>query len=91
MQLSIIINLDGSKTSAIALPEQNDTVAAGTVGHIAGWGLTQNINEPDNILRSVDVTVMEDKACREIWDSKLTVTDRMFCAYAEQKAPCIVM
>lgn len=95
IQTAMVIHLDGITTGAIGLPEQNEKVLAGTKGIIAGFGKTQNSNEPDNILRAVEVTVLDQKRCQALWDDYyvkiIDLTDRMFCAYARGQSPCIVM
>lgn len=63
----------------VPLPKVGDTnIEVGTVVTVSGWGKTQNKTESSRYLRAVDVPVVDQNGCNEVYNGK--VTARMFCA-----------
>lgn len=68
-----------SKVQAVALPKINDAdLATGTICLISGYGNTENSSESTNLLRAVEVPVIDQEVCNEAYTGR--VTPRMFCA-----------
>ncbi|XP_017080124.1 seminase [Drosophila eugracilis] len=48
---------------------------------VAGWGMTHaDDKDPENLLRTVSVPVIEKNYCREVYKHAAEITDSMFCA-----------
>jgi Trypsin len=58
--------------------ERSDTVPPGTVSLASGYGNDGNISGPSDVLRSVNVPVVDHKQCNNGFN--VTITDRMLCA-----------
>lgn len=79
LQLNQTLVLDSVKR-AIALPEQNETIADKTSCLVTGWGNTQNATESRNVLRAADVPIVNQRKCSRAYTSYGGVTPRMICA-----------
>lgn len=77
----------GLVTSAI-LPPVNSDVTQGTIGRVIGWGRILYGGEKPNILREVDLPVVNRTACQKPMQHK--IYDLMICAGGiEGKDACI--
>lgn len=65
----------------IALPNVDDAeIADETVCVVSGWGHINNHNESSNILRAVEVPIVNRKMCQESYIYTHTITPQMICA-----------
>ncbi|XP_053692371.1 trypsin-1-like [Sabethes cyaneus] len=79
LQLKKAIKL-GNASRVIKLPEQNESVADGTLCEVTGWGNTQSINESRHSLRAAYVPSFNQQDCNRAYGLYGGVTDRMLCA-----------
>ncbi|KAJ1086182.1 hypothetical protein NDU88_006306 [Pleurodeles waltl] len=64
----------------IPLPSRARDIAAGTVCSVAGWGWTQVDGPMSNVLREVNVTVVDNAVCKEELGLGRRLKDSMLCA-----------
>jgi trypsin len=79
LKLARSISLSAAK-QVVQLADANDTLEDGTWSLVSGWGNTQSIFEPSNILRAVAVPVVNQEQCNDDYAEFGGVTDRMLCA-----------
>lgn len=64
----------------ISLPHPGEKIADDTYTWTSGWGNTLNPNESNEILRKVDIPIVNREKCRLAYASRNAVTERMICA-----------
>lgn len=71
----------------INLIDAGEELEVGTNCIASGWGLTKNVNEPNDVLRAVVVPIIEDDICVKAYAEITKVTSHMLCAgfYGEGK------
>ncbi|XP_055590617.1 trypsin 3A1-like isoform X2 [Uranotaenia lowii] len=69
----------GPSTQPAVLPKTGESVEVGTTLLATGWGLTKNDEEPRNLLRSVELEVVDRNECARLLESELH--DEVFCGY----------
>lgn len=69
-----------SKAQAIALPHADESIASGTIALVSGWGVTQNNDESNLMLRGVLVPIIAESVCSHAYGEYAEVTERMLCA-----------
>ncbi|XP_055596188.1 trypsin-4-like [Uranotaenia lowii] len=67
-----------NNVKAITLPQQDETVYAGTMCLVSGWGTTQNFWDDTTKLRAANVPTIAYDDCNEAYYGK--ITPRMICA-----------
>lgn len=74
----------GTDVQSVALAEsKQESIGIGT---ISGWGATVEGGMPTNILQKVEVPIITDTQCNEVYGGE--VTEDMICAGAGGKGPC---
>lgn len=89
MLLNSTIIMDGVKKKIIQMPFFGAPVFPQTEVIVSGWGETQNVNESNEVLRSVSLKVMSHAECNKLYASEGGITLRMVCAFADGKDSCI--
>lgn len=79
LELATNIKFDITMQPA-ALPEQDEDIPDNTPTIVAGWGNTQNVFEPRDVLRAAIVPIVNQEICDEAYNDFGGVTDRMICA-----------
>lgn len=64
----------------ISLPLVGEEIADETYTWTSGWGNTLNINHSSEILRTVDIPIVNREICRRAYETRNPVTERMICA-----------
>lgn len=64
----------------IKLIDTKQKVIDNTMALVTGWGNTQNSSESNQILRGVEVPVVNQKKCRDAYMRTGFITPRMLCA-----------
>ncbi|XP_072317611.1 ovochymase [Eucyclogobius newberryi] len=79
----------GPRLSPICLPENNDVLAAGYLGTIAGFGVreTSGKGQVARRLKHVSIGVFSDEKCQKT-PQNMQYTQNMFCAGADGKDSC---
>lgn len=75
IELVTPIEFDETK-QPILLPKQNEEVEDGIIVVTSGWGNTQKPNESNSKLRTVEVPIVNSKACEEAYKGFGAVTPR---------------
>lgn len=83
LQLNETLQFDG-RINAIALPDDNETIADGTECTVSGWGYTLNIFQSTIDLRRTDVSIVNQTKCLDEMVDLHPITDRMICAGYEK-------
>jgi trypsin len=81
LELEKEIKIKTGQKEIIQMPQQDDTVADGSLVFASGWGETKNIKEPVNLLRGVTLSVIDNTKCKSAWND---LTDQMLCAGSEK-------
>ncbi|XP_063818155.1 granzyme A-like [Pseudophryne corroboree] len=68
----------GKAVQLMSLPETFEDTEAGTVCQAAGWGLTEDGDNSDNLME-VNVTLIERGKCQRSWKNKVNITENMMC------------
>nr|AAC25596.1 trypsin precursor [Diaprepes abbreviatus] len=76
--LHLAANANISPAATIALWDDNTAFAAGVVGTVSGWGATSEGGAGSVTLRRVDVPVIGNVQCRNVYGS--IITTRTICA-----------
>lgn len=78
--LELADNLEFNESvKPIRLPDLGDGyIKNGTVCLVSGWGRTRNISESTDLLRGVQVPIVDQKICNAAYEGK--ITPRMMCA-----------
>ncbi|CAH2092299.1 unnamed protein product [Euphydryas editha] len=71
------ITLDGQNTKAVALPNENTTIAPGTNLLITGWGRTEDNYLGSENLKAVQIPTISSDECRKTYPK---LTTQQFCA-----------
>ncbi|CAH2102612.1 unnamed protein product [Euphydryas editha] len=71
------ITLDGTNTRAVALPDENSTIAPGTNIIITGWGRTKENGTITDNLMAVQIPTISNDECRQVYSR---LTPQQFCA-----------
>jgi secreted trypsin-like serine protease len=83
---------DGARPVRLPTPPQAATLTrAGAPVTVTGWGLTAEHGEPSSKLLQVEITVIDQAACKADYaplGATYTVTDRMLCAGIQSKDAC---
>ncbi|XP_030556989.1 trypsin-1 [Drosophila novamexicana] len=79
LQLREPIEFDDTK-KAIKLPEPDQMFADGDPCFVTGWGNTQNLLEPREWLRQVQVPLVNQQLCSDKYKQYGGITERMICA-----------
>lgn len=64
---------------SVDLPEMNQAVTPGSIGHISGWGVITESGSTDRQLQVVEVPIVSLSDCRQSYGFS-RITDRMICA-----------
>jgi trypsin len=86
--LNSSIAIDGITKKIIQLPFFGQAVFEMTPCVVSGWGETQNFNETNINLRSVNLYVSNQKECHKYYSDVGGITWRMICAFAPKKDSC---
>lgn len=78
--------ITGTNIGTIALGQR--APRPGTRVRIGGWGATREGGTSVTELRSVQLLVVKQSACREAYQGEHDITDRMFCAQARGRDSC---
>ncbi|XP_062561529.1 trypsin-1-like [Armigeres subalbatus] len=71
----------GNKLQAVELPEKNEIVTDGKLLLVSGWGVTENGGSASSdMLRAIQVPVVNQKKCEKAYAQFVKVTPRMLCA-----------
>lgn len=92
-QLQHKVQIKKNKVDVKKIPEPGKDIPAGTKCEVRGWGVTSpEHKKPSDILREVEVTVVDRKLCSCYYNNKPKITDDMLCAGNEQghKDACTV-
>ncbi|XP_060655576.1 trypsin beta [Drosophila nasuta] len=75
---------------AVPLASAQDALTPETTLYVSGWGLQSETGEEgvSPVLRYVDLTHVEPKACRSAYSKVLPITQRMLCASREGHDSC---
>lgn len=76
LQLSKPINMKANVQEAVKLPPMNDPVDDGTLVFASGWGETYDVNESEEYLRGVDLSILDLEMCEDSWGP---LTDKQIC------------
>ena len=80
IELTMNITVELGIKEAIGLPTNDDEIEDGTDTLVSGWGRTQKINEPREVLRGVIVPTVNSKKCKEAYNNVAGITNQMICA-----------
>lgn len=84
------IRLNSFTVKTIQLATPNDVIADSTLVFVSGWGLTQNVEESNTILRGVEVPTINQELCGTIYQDDGGISPRMICAGSAGKDSCSV-
>jgi hypothetical protein len=84
IQLKSPIHLDGVTKAAIDLPADNEPTPYGVKATVTGWGRTEN-SHSSRYLLSASLSTISPRDCYNLWKGGLSTTDRMLCAWDQNK------
>lgn len=79
---------EASTYSPISLADEMTNVSPGTGVTVIGWGNTFYGGPTSDILREVEVDIMDLSVCEELYTGTRVVTESMICASREGKDAC---
>lgn len=68
----------GDGVQPVALPQQGQWIAAGTISQVTGWGALSQGGSAPNILQVVHVPIVDDNLCRSAVSG--VISETMICA-----------
>ncbi|CAG2170690.1 unnamed protein product, partial [Oppiella nova] len=80
IRISGSFSLGSNNINAIALPAQDEQLAAGSTVTVTGWGALTEGGYLPAVLQTLDVPVVANDVCSTKYSGFNDVTDRMFCA-----------
>jgi len=72
----------------ICLPTSASNMYTGDTATVTGWGMTAEGGKISDVLREVDLEVLPNWACKEIYEKSFNITSRMICANEYGKSAC---
>ncbi|KAB0801383.1 hypothetical protein PPYR_05737 [Photinus pyralis] len=72
--------IGNNMVSPIALPTPNAVIEAGSKANVSGWGSLELYGDMSNLLHYVEIEVVDDNVCVDIYSTITPVTDDMVCA-----------
>lgn len=77
LHLTKKITMKPGEKEIIKLADKDEEVDDGSLMMVSGWGDTLNINESTLMLRGVEVPVVNQEKCKEVYSN---LSDEMLCA-----------
>ena len=72
--------LGGQDIDKIDLPAQGESIPAGSIVTVTGWGATSEGGSLPSTLQTLDVPVVANDVCQTKYSGFNDITDQMFCA-----------
>lgn len=84
-QLENKVQIKKNKVDVMKIPKPGKDIPAGTKCEVRGWGvINKEHKKPSDILREVDVTVVDRNLCNCYYNNNPKITDDMLCAGNKQ-------